>query len=193
MFNPFIFNYNNTNNQFMITLITKNSSYEIQASYNTSNITFPKPVFVFDFRDNIPDPFTGVVLELIDKVSGQRINDATLLMYYYDEQLGNKSTVMKNVGGGRYHSLLPTNDIVIQNYFNEKNLLLIISQQSDALLELTRTCPIPDICSQIPETEKEFCSFIMADMITKIPNSLNTVSKYIANIPIITMQLILEN
>ncbi len=118
----------------MLTFVTKNSSHEIP-SCTTPDITFPKPVFIFAPNKDIPDLFNGVLLKLIEKAIGRSINGATLQMYYYDEQLGNRSTVIKNLDGGLYHCLMPTKNTTIKDYFHKNNLLSTISQQSDALME----------------------------------------------------------
>ena len=179
-----IFNYNNTVNHFMVTVVTKNTSYEMPSSYDTPNITFPNPSFTpADYR-NIPDPLTGIVVNLQDTVTSRSIDDATLQLQYSDEQLGNRSNVMINLGGGQYYLSLPINDTTIDAYFDRSNLLRTVQQQSDALLDLTQSYPIVDICSQIPTSATVFCSLITNDMTKQIPEILNTASVYAAQIPI---------
>ena len=177
------FNYNDTDKRFMVTVVTGNSSYEIPASYGTPNITFPNPVFTLPDDRDIPDPFTGIALSLQDKVTSRSINDATLQINYSDEQLGNRSNVMINLGGGHYYASLPVNDTTIDAYFSASNLLKTIPQQSDALIDLTRSYPMADICSQIPRSVTGFCSLIANDMTKQIPESLTVASKWTAQIP----------
>lgn len=179
-----VFKYNTTDNQFITTVIMNNGSYEIPTVYQTPDTTFPTPAFIWNSGIDLPNPYTGIVLELKDIVTDRPITDATLKMNYYDERFGNRSTIMENIGGGSYYSLLPTNDTQLNSYFNKNNIHRTIVEQSTALLKLIRSYPIFNICLQAPETVKNFCSLITEDMSTQIPNSLYASSNYIANVPI---------
>ena len=177
-----IFKYNTTNNQFTTLVITQNSSYEIPSLYDNPNITFPQPEFIWDSDIDLPNPYTGIVLKLEDIVTDRSITDATLKMNYYDEQLGNRSTIMQNIGGGSYYSLLPTNDTQINSYFNISHTHQTVVEQSTTLLELIRSYPIFNICSQAPDAAKNFCSHVIEDMSTQIPNSLYASLNYVTNL-----------
>ncbi|CAF3453258.1 unnamed protein product [Rotaria socialis] len=179
----FIFNYNNSNNQYGATFVSQNGSYEIPATYETPNITFPTPVFELPSNQSIPNYFTGIVIVLQNKISNQTIDDATLQMNYFDSQNGKKSSVMINVGGGRYYTPLPTNDTTMDSYFDRNKLLKTIIQQSNASIELIEVYPISDICSKAPDSAKSFCTLIMQDTSVKILDALRIASNYISDFP----------
>ncbi|CAF4563903.1 unnamed protein product, partial [Rotaria sp. Silwood2] len=179
----FIFNYNNTNNQYGATFVSQNSSYEIPATYETPNITFPTPAFELPSNQSIPNYFTGIVIVLQNKISNQTIDDATLQMNYFDSQTGNKSSVMINVGGGRYYTPLPTNDTTMDSYFDRNKLRETIIQQSNASIKLIEVYPISDICSKAPDSAKSFCTLIIQETSVKILNALHIASNYISDFP----------
>ncbi|CAF1519884.1 unnamed protein product [Rotaria sp. Silwood1] len=179
-----LFNYDNTNNHYEVLVVSKNNSYQIPATYNIPNVTFPTPVFELPPDGIVPDFFTGIIIKLTNKISGRLIKDATLQMNYFDANRGNKSSVMLNLGGGRYYVPLPTNDTSIDYYFDTQKLLMTITQQSDACIQLMQAYPISDMCSKVPDSIKSFCLLIAQEMTVKIPDTLRTVSIYISDVPL---------
>lgn len=179
-----LFNYNRTSEQYTVNILSENGSYEIPGSYQSPTVPFPQPEFQLPHDRNISDPFTGIAIDLTDSTSKRPIVDATVQMNYRDEQSGNKSAVMLNVGGGRYYIMLPTNDTSIDDYFQVRNLHETVSQQSNALKELIRAYPMLDICSKSEEQSKIFCSLIHNDMISNITDALSVASSYASKIPL---------
>jgi hypothetical protein len=167
-----LFNYINTGNQYKVLLVLPNNSYEIPVTYQKRSITFPNPVFNFPQNESLPNIFTGILLELHTKISNRLIDDATVLLNYFDKNYGNKSLVMLNVGGGRYYAPLPTNDSIFDMYFNKQKFLTTITSQSDAYLQMIQSYPMADICSRIQDDGKAFCSLILQEMTITIPNVL---------------------
>ncbi|CAF3332832.1 unnamed protein product [Rotaria socialis] len=179
-----LFNYNRTSEQYTVNIVSENGSYEIPAYYQSPAVSFPLPEFQLPRDRNISEPFTGIAIDLTDSFSERSIVDATLQMNYRDEQLGNKSAVLLNVGGGRYYLMLPTNDTSMDDYFQVRNLYETVSQQSNALKELIRAYPMSDICSNSEEQLKIFCSLIDKDMTTNIMDALSVASSYASKIPL---------
>ena len=66
----FVFNYENTNNQYNVLLVSRNNSYEIPVLYQNPNITFPTPVFEFPQDEAPPKIFTGVLVEFSNRING---------------------------------------------------------------------------------------------------------------------------
>lgn len=179
----FSFNYNSTSDEYFVVIISQNGSYQVPDRYVTPNVTFPKPVMNLSADDaNIPNPFTGIVINLSDKASNLMLDDAVILMNYYDDSLGNKTIVMTNVGGGKYYAVLPTNDTATDAYFSVENLQTTISQQSNALMELLRGYPISDVCRKVPKWAEQFCTTVSEELSTKIPQSLRKAAQYSSNI-----------
>lgn len=174
----FSFNYNKTLNQYSVFVITKNSSYEISTSYNCPNVTFPTPNYQFSQDDTPPNIFTGILVDLSNTISGRSIEDATVVFKYVDSNVGNKSFVMWNSGGGLYYVPLPTNDPVDNQYFDANKLTTTVAQQSVALLQLIQGYPMSEICLQVPDAVNALCTSIAQDMNTTIPSALNISSQY---------------
>jgi hypothetical protein len=173
-----VFNYNDTLGQYYVTAISENSSYEVPFLYYTPTVKFPEIVFDYSVDMNMSDPFTGIIIQMEDSLSGRLISDGSLQLNYYDKEYRYRSIVMISVGGGRYYALLPTNDNTMDKYFQIKNLHSTIFQQSNALIELIRAYSLADICSKISQTVKSFCDDISQDMNTKILDALGIASKY---------------
>lgn len=178
-----VFNYDNTNNQYSVLLVSKNNSYEIPSTYQNPNITFPTPVFEFSQDETPPKIFTGVLVEFSNRINGRSIVDGTLAISYFDANNNNKNAVMWNMGGGRYYAPLPTNDTTFDKLFNKTKFLSTTSLQSEACAQLFQTYPIADICSKAPESDKTLCTLIMQEMTVNIPNALRKASRNIELIP----------
>ncbi|CAF2963588.1 unnamed protein product, partial [Rotaria sp. Silwood2] len=125
----FVFNSNNANNQYVVLVISQNNSYQIPATYDTPNINLPTFVFELPLNGIISDFSTDIVIALNNKIVNRSIEDATLQLNYFDTNHGNKSSVMLNIDGGRYYVPLPTNDTIIDYYFDTKKLRTTIIQQ----------------------------------------------------------------
>jgi hypothetical protein len=179
-----VFNYERNNNQYKVLLVSQNSSYEVPSNYQTPNVTFPTPVFEFPQDETPPKIFTGVLVELSNKITGRSIEDATLLMNYFDANDGNKSSIMLNLGGGRYYSPLSTNDTTFDKFFDMKKLLSTTALQSDACLKLFQEYPMADICSKVPDSVKPLCALILQEMTVTIPDALRKSSNYTALLPL---------
>ena len=67
-----VFNYDNNNNQYKILLVLTNNSYEISKTYDKVNITFPSPIFDYPQNETVPKIFTGILLELNNKINRVR-------------------------------------------------------------------------------------------------------------------------
>ncbi|CAF1497669.1 unnamed protein product [Adineta steineri] len=160
----FVFNYDDVNNH----------------TYQTPNITFPTPIFIFPQNESVPNIFTGILVKLNNQISSSSVDDGTLLLNYLDANQINKSAVMLTMGGGRYYVPLPTNDSLFDKYYDSNKFLTTITQQSDAYLQLFQTYPIVDICSKVPDVGKSFCSFIVQEMTVTIPGVLRTASQNIS-------------
>ena len=179
-----VFNYENNDTQYKVLLVSQNSSYEVPTTYQNPNVTFPTPVFEFPQDETPPKIFTGVLVEFSNKITGRSIEDATLLMNYFDAKDGNKSSIMLNFGGGRYYSPLSTNDTTFDKFFDMKKLLSTIALQSDACLQLFQAYPIDDICSKAPDSTKSLCARITEEMTVTIPDALRKASQYTALLPL---------
>ncbi|CAF1514882.1 unnamed protein product [Adineta ricciae] len=177
MIEALVFDYDNLVNQYKAVFISQDSSYVIPTVYETPNITFTTSLFDFPMNETVPDIFTGVLVELSNRVSGRWITDATLVMNYFDTEDGNKSVVMLTMGDGRYYAPIPTNDELFDKYFDPKKLFTTTALQSGSCLQLFLAYPIADICSQVPDTGKSFCTQIVQEMTTVIPHVLRVISQ----------------
>ncbi|CAF1252705.1 unnamed protein product [Adineta ricciae] len=175
-----VFNYDNNNNQYKILLVLTNNSYEISKTYDKVNITFPSPIFNYPLNETVPKIFTGILLELNNKINSRTIDDATLVLNYFDVNQNEKSDVMLTMNGGRYFLPLPNNDDLFEKYFNSNKFLTTITEQSDAYLQLFQSYPIVDICSKVPDVSKSFCSILIQEMTVTIPEALRFASKNIS-------------
>ncbi|CAF3119622.1 unnamed protein product [Rotaria sp. Silwood2] len=164
----FVFNSNNANNQYVVLVISQNNSYQIPATYDTPNINLPTFVFELPLNGIISDFSTDIVIALNNKIVNRSIEDATLQLNYFDTNHGNKSSVMLNIDGGRYYVPLPTNDTIIDYYFDTKKLRTTIIQQSNACIKLIQAYPISNIWLKVPDSIKAFCLLIAAEITLKI-------------------------
>ncbi|UJR20019.1 hypothetical protein I4U23_023153 [Adineta vaga] len=180
LYETFVFNNGDSDNQYKALLVLKNNSYEISTTYQKPNITFPKPVFSFPQNESVPNIFSGILVELNNKINSRSVDSGTLILNYLDTNQGNKSVIMLNMGGGRYYVPLPTNDSLFDKYFDSNKFRTTITQQSYAYLQLFQAYPIVDICSKVPDSGKSFCSLVVQDMTVTIPEALRTASQHIS-------------
>ena len=180
----FNYNVNDTKTQYYVMITSENSSYEIPSVYNTPMVNFSQFEVEFSMKDNISNPFTGILIELTDSISQQSISDATLHLNYQDNQSENRSVVMINLNAGRYYALLPIHDPTMDKYFQTKNLQETVPLQVNSLIELIQAYPMSDICSKVSQMAKSFCDEIKQEMSSKIPDALRTASKYTNHIPL---------
>ena len=179
-----VFDYKITLQQYNVMLIWANSSYLIPHVYSMPTVTFPQPQFEFPADiSELPDPFTGILIQLQDEVYNRSISDASMQLNYYDEQESRRTVVLVNVGDGKYYASLPTNDTRTDKYFKRSNMYKTVSQQSNALINLLRDYPMANICTNIPEALEAFCTFVTEEMSVTIPDTLTTVSKYVPDVP----------
>lgn len=92
--------------------------------------------------------------------------------------------MMININAGRYYALLPTNDADTQKYFDTKKLYDTVPQQSNVRIQLIRSYPIVQICSNISQMAQSFCNQVKEEMNNTLIDALRTASKYASNVPL---------